>query len=107
MSKQSLATTKKTTFSKQELTEIHKQIYHKIIDFRSLLGTFCAPGAPLGRIWQPRVDRVNSGDHFYTISDGFEDPLGIPLGHFAPPQNEKSQVLRRPFAGSGQGLQKS
>ena len=86
MSKQSLATTKKTTFSKQELTEIHKQIYHKIIDFRSLLGTFCAPGAPLGRIWQPRGDRVNSGDHFFSIFDGFGEPLGIPLNHFGTPK---------------------
>ena len=86
MSKQSSATTKKSTFSNQALTENPKKIDHESIDFRSLLDTFCAPGPPLGRIWQPRGDQVNSGDHFYMIVDGFGEPLGIPLGHFGIPK---------------------
>ena len=68
-SKQSSATTKKSTFSNQALTEIPQKINDEIIDFRSLFGTFCAPGPPLGRIWQPRGDQVNSGHHFYMIFD--------------------------------------
>ena len=74
MSKQSSATTKKSTFSNEALTEIPQKFDHEIIDFRSLLGTFCAPGPPLGRIWQPRGDQVNSGDHFYATFAGFGKP---------------------------------